>query len=289
MRRLKLPNRPTKASRLVFGVVFILFAVYAVSLIYPFIWAFFASLKGVNEYFERPFALPENWMFSNYAEALKNLSVNGTSYFRMTWNSIWMSCGNTLIGIFSLTIFSYTMAKYEFRGRGLLDGLNMFVMLIPIVGSMPATYRLLLNYGIMNTPLMMITSTGAFGGSYLIMRSFFQNLSWSYAEAALIDGANDFSVFFKVMCPMALPFVFAMILMRFIEAWNDYLGPLLYMEDYPTLASGLYTYRSLSVERYGMYPVYFAGILVAMIPVLILYTVFHNTIMDHMLGGGLKG
>jgi multiple sugar transport system permease protein len=78
-------------------------------------------------------------------------------------------------------------------------------------------------------------------------------------------------------------------LVQFITTWNDYMGPLLYMEDFPTLSSGLYEYRVYSVERKGNYPIYFAGLLITVTPVLVLYSIFSETIMTNMGVGGLKG
>ena len=103
-----------------------------------------------------------------------------------------------------------------------------------------------------------------------------------------MDGANDFTIYFKIMLPMSLPPIAATILMGFIGRWNDYMTPLIYLTDFPTLASGMYSYRLLSVDRFGTYPTYLAGIVVSMIPILALYSAFHKTIMENMLGGGLK-
>lgn len=281
-------KRAHRVDRIVFTVTFFIFLIYSLSLVYPFIWCFFSSLKEVSEYFETPFGLPKEWLFSNYAEALSSLSVNDVSFISMTINSLWWAFGGTFISIFVLSLFSYTVAKYEFKGKNFIQSLNMALMLLPIMGSMPAAFRLYNQYGIIDTPLMLLTATGAFGSGFLILQSFFKNLSWSYAEAAYIDGAGDLQIWFQIMLPMSLPPIFAMALTTFIGRWNDYLTPIIYLEHFPTLSSGLYTYRLIAVERFGTYPVYFAGVLVAMLPIFMLYTAFHKTIMENMLGGGLK-
>lgn len=290
MRRPKLlKNRPYLSDKIIFSVVFVFFTVYALSLLYPFYWGFISSLKTPNEYFRNPFALPETWLFSNYTKALGQLEANGVGFWTMTWNSLWYTGIGILVSISILSLFSYTLAKYNFRLRPFLMGLNMFLMLIPIMGSMPAAYRLYHTYGIVNKPIFVVlTSTGGFGANLLILSSYYRSLSWNYAEAAFMDGASDFTVYFRIMLPMAMGPLSCMILTSFIGRWNDYLTPLMYLESYPTLSSGLYTYRQISVERFGTYPVFFAGSLVSMLPVLVLYTAFHRTIMENMLGGGLK-
>ena len=281
-------KRPNTIDRVVFAIIFVVFVFYSLSLLYPYVWAIIASLKGVNEYFENPFGLPAKPLFSNYVKALSGMSFNGYGFLSLTFNSIWWSSGTVFISTFCVSIFAYTMAKYNFVGKKILSGINMFLILVPIMGSMPAAYRLYNIYKIINTPLMLLTSIGGFGMTYLILQSFYMNLSWSYAEAAYVDGANDFTIYFKIMLPMSIPPIAATVLMGFIGHWNDYMTPLLYMTSFPTLASGLYSYRLLSVDRFGTYPTYLAGIVVSMLPILILYSLFHKTIMENMLGGGLK-
>ena len=290
MKGLKLwKRRPYLVDKIVFTIVFVFFTVYALTLVYPFFWAFMSSLKSPNEYFENAFALPKDWLFSNYPKALSQLAANDVTFLEMTWNSIWYTGVGILVNISVLSLLSYTVAKYNFKMRPFITGLNMFLMLIPIMGSMPAAYRLYHTYGIVDSPIFVVlTTTGVFGANFLILTGYYRSLSWSYAEAAFIDGASDFTAYFKIMLPLATGPLSCMILTMFIARWNEYLTPIMYLESYPTLSSGLYTYRQISVERFGTYPVFFAGALVSMLPVLALYTAFHKTIMENMLGGGIK-
>ncbi len=282
-------KRPYLVDKIVFAGVFVFFTLYAASLIYPFVWGFFASLKTPNEYFRDTFAMPKEWLFSNYTKAFNQLQSNDVGFWSMTWNSIWQTFTGLFVSLSVLSLMSYTVAKYEFKMKTFILGLNMFLILIPIGSSMAATYRLYHSYGIVNNPLFfVVTSTGGFGMSFLIFMGFYRNISWSYAEAAFIDGAGHFRVYTQIMLPMAAPMLGCMVITGFIGRWNDYMTPILYMDAYPTLASGLFTYRQVSVERYGTYPVFFAGSLISMVPTLVLYTLFHKTIMENMLGGGVK-
>ena len=113
-------------------------------------------------------------------------------------------------------------------------------------------------------------------------------MSWNYAEAAFIDGASHYSVFFKIMQPMAMPSVTAIAIMSFVGLWNDYSAPLLFMPNLPTLASGLVLYEK-ETQYMANQPIYFAGAIISIIPVVTIFIVFQNTIMQNVYAGGLKG
>lgn len=281
-------RRRSVAERIVFAVTFIIFFLYALSLLYVFYWAFIASLKEILEYFESPFAMPKKWLFSNFATAMKELSINDTSFFTMTFNSIWFSVGSTIAGMAVSTLTAYVVSKYKFPGREFLYALAVFIMIVPIYGTLPATYRLYNKYNLTNSPMLLITKTVGIGFNFILLHGYFKNLSWSYAEAAFIDGAGHFKVFLSVMAPQVMPAVGSLSLLMFIGAWNDYMTPMLYLDKMSTLASGLFTYQEIAM-RMGNIPIYFAGVLLSMLPILILYTIFHKVIMENTSAGGLKG
>jgi ABC-type glycerol-3-phosphate transport system permease component len=120
------------------------------------------------------------------------------------------------------------------------------------------------------------------------MYGYMKAVDRGYSEAAFIDGASHAKVFFSIMMPQALPPILTLSIMSFIGAWNDYITPLLYMPDFPTIASGVYRIK-ISLTRTGDYPVYFSGLLVSMIPVLAIFIGFSKTIMQNFTVGGLKG
>jgi len=161
--------------------------------------------------------------------------------------------------------------------------------LVTVYGETSATYVYYSELGILNSPWILLGATGAFGSTVLIVMSFMESLSWGYAEAAEIDGADEFTIFGAIYIPLLMPIVGTLGLMQFINTWNEFMGPLLLMEDYPTLSSGLYQYRVYSVQRKGNYPIYFAGLLITVSPVLVLYSIFSDLIMTNMGIGGLKG
>lgn len=278
-----------KNRRLVFSVAFVLFVVYAFTLIYPFFWMLISSLKTGDFFNEgNPFAFPDKWQFSNYVQAIKSLEINNVSFFVLVFNSVWQTVMGTLVNIIVTCMTAYTISKYRFVGRNMIYGIAIVVMILPVVGSLPASYKLRLDLGIYDSPLQLIAATGGFGFNFLVLYGFFNNVSWSYAEAAFVDGGNDDLVFWKIMLPQAMPAILTLVILSFIGNWNDYMGPILYYPSYPTLASGLYLYE-LIAKRTGNYPTYFAGALISIIPILIIFVAFQDTIMTSVSAGGLKG
>ncbi|HIZ09764.1 MAG TPA: carbohydrate ABC transporter permease [Candidatus Borkfalkia avicola] len=279
----------TGKAFLVFKIVmFVIFLIYAISLLYPILFGFLSSLKTQSEYSNAPTALPVEWLFSNYIDAFVELSADGADMFTMLFNSLWYTVGGTVLGIFVSMMTAYVAAKYEFPGKKLVYGISVFVMMIPIVGAMPSQFRIYTALGIINSPALLISFASGVGFNFIVLYAFYQSLSWEYAEAAFIDGAGDFRVFIQVMVPQTMSVVLALAVVTCVTFWNDYMGPLLFLKSYPTLATGIYRYKALSVMNQNM-PVYFAALIMSMIPVVALYIAFQNKMMDLSLGGGIKG
>ena len=269
-------------------IVFILFALYAFTLIFAMLWAFSASLKSQNEFYENINGLPREWMFSNYITAFSSVQANGKNMFVMFWNSVWYSCGGALLGVLTSSITAYVVAKYKFPGRGLIYGIALVTMMIPIVGSFPSQYKVYTALGIIDTPFLLVTKAAGFGFNFIVLFSFFKTLSWTYAEAGFIDGASHLKVFFRIMLPQALPVIGSLFMVSVVQLWNEYMEPNLFLQSYPTLSSGLYIFQ-LEMTRGINYPVLFAGLIVSVIPVIILFVCFQKTMMESMSVGGIKG
>ena len=164
----------------------------------------------------------------------------------------------------------------------------LLVMMIPVMGSFTAQYKLYTKLNLVNSPLILITSASGFGGTFLYVYSFFKTVSWNYAEAAFIDGAGPFTVFYKIMLPMVMPMLLAFFVMGFVGAWNDVQGPLTWLEELPTLSYGIYAYEQMA-KYFANQPIYFSGVILSIIPVVILFILFQNAIMNNVSIGGLKG
>lgn len=278
------------AERVVFSIALLFFLLWALSLCYPLIWLLSNSFKTNLAYLDdlsKGLAFPAKWDVKNYAEAFKGIKFNDTTFFGMFVNSIWISLLSISINVFLSCCTGYVLSKYKFRGRSLIYTTAIICMTLPVFGTGGVTYTFVYVTGMYDTPLYVIFSAlGAFGMRFLMMYGFFKGVSWEYAEAAFIDGARDFTVFFRIMIPLAFPMIFTLGISGFIVQWNSYESVLLYMPSYSTLAVGLY---KIAGNFDSDKPVYYAAMIISLIPVLVLFSAFSDTIMKNFSVGGLKG
>ncbi len=288
-RGLRIFRGKTNLEKVLFSFLFLLFVIYSVMLIYPILWGLMSSLKTTDAYFENTFAFPEwPFQFSNYSDALDEITAGGMSFWGMVWNSTWFAGGSALITMEFTSIYAYVLNKYKFRGRNFLYGICIFMMSVPIGATFVSQYRLMYALHITNSYLILITAMNVYGMNLVLFHSFYSNVSWSYAEAAQMDGANFYQIYFKAMRPQAVPMMFTLGLLVFIGKWNDYMAPLLYLPKMPTLATGLFRYQTI-VERNGEYPILFAGLIMCLIPIMVLFGLFSEKLMSNISIGGLKG
>lgn len=279
---------------IIFFFVFVLFLVYALSLIYPLLWMTLNSFKSKAEYNADQFSFPQEYFveltpFQNYIEAWTKIKVGGDiGVVGMFMNSIWYAAGSATVIVFFCSMTAYIIAKYTFKGRNFLYGMALAMMMIPIVGALPATYKLYNNLHLVDSPLFLITYSGGFGGYFMILYASYKGISWNYAEAAMIDGANGYVVYFKIMMPQAVSALFTLWLLQFIAQWNDYTTPLLYLSNMPNLATGLMRFEKATAYKPN-WPVYYAGLVILVLPILIIFSVFSERIMTSVSTGGLKG
>ena len=281
-------GKPSKGYLAVKIIVFIIFVLYTATLVFAMIWAILASLKGNLEYKQGGSMFPKEWLFSNYVEAFKQVSANGSNMFVMLWNSIWYSFGGAALGVITSTVTAYVVAKYKFPGRTIIYGIALLTMMIPIVGSFPSQYLVYSELRILDSPLQLVTKAAGFGFNFIVLYAFFKTLSWTYAEAGFIDGASHMRVFLKIMLPQALPVMGSLFIVSVVQLWNNYMEPILFLQSYPTLSSGLYIFQ-LEMSRDFNYPILFAGLIISVIPVIIIFVCFQNTMMESMSVGGIKG
>lgn len=275
--------------KIVYGLLLTIFSLYALSLILPFVWAVLVSLKTQQEYmYNSPFAFPETWKVANYVTAFQVLKVGNTGLLGMLVNSLWYAAGMTIGNVFVCSMTAYIFARYPFKGSRQIYNVLLFVMLVPIIGSGPSQYKLFGKLQLLNSPLFVISNAGGIGTNFLFLEAFYRNVSWEYAEAAFVDGASATQVYFKIMFPQAIGMIATLAIMQFIGYWNDYSTPLVMFKNLPNLALGLYLYEMKMIRGANM-PVYFAGLVISIVPVLTIFAFCQNSIMEKVALGGLKG
>ncbi len=275
-------------------IVFALFAIYAISLVIPFVWMLINSFKTQSDFFNGSvWGFPKQWEGLNFYEVLTYTvtTVGGyeESVFEMILWSLLTTVLGTFINVFLSAVVAYVLVNYKFPGRNLIYGVAIFTMVTPIVGTLPAQVNMMEMLHLDDSLIgVLFLYSGCFGFNFIMLYSAFSSISWSYAEAAGMDGASRFGIFFKIMLPMAKGPIIACCILQAITLWNDYSTPYLFMPSHYTLAVGLNELQGEFTGK-GNYPMMFASFIVALIPVLILYSCFQKKIIENTNAGGLKG
>ena len=273
-------------------IVAAVFVAYTLCLLVPYVYAVFASVSNYKEYYLNIFPFPkEGVKLGNYVDAWNNLKHEGNGVPEMILNSLWFAGGSAILNVFLSSCGAYVCAKYSFRGRNFLYWFALITMMIPVVGSMPSQLKFISGMGVYNSRMFIFVNAATIGATFIIMYGCFKNLDWTYAEAAFMDGAGHFTVFFKIMLPQVISPMTALILSDFIMGWANVENSLVYYPELPTLSTGLYHFRSIVITAEGMrrYPAYFAAILLCIIPTVVLFAIFQKKLMDVQLSGGIKG
>lgn len=273
-------------------LILIVFSLYAFTLLYPFFYLIINSLKSPMGFLMDPLGVSGTLSLENFVQVLTNLpELTGTenlSMASMFFNSITLSFGITAVSMFMQAMAAYVLAKYDFKGNDFIYIVIIVASMIPTVGSLTATFKLMTSTGLSNTYIgMLLLQGGAFGGCFLYLHAYFKSIPWSYAESAMLDGASDFKIFTRIMLPLASKAIMTYSILCFLGFWNDYWLPSLFYDQHPTLAVGLKHISAVATNT-GNYPMLFAAMLITIVPVLILYAFMQKQLLGSLTAGGLK-
>ncbi len=277
----------TIGERITYTIVFLIFAFFAFSYLYMFLWAFLGGLKSHNENVMNPFGFPTKAHFENYLEVFSFLKVKKNTFWDLLKNSIIFACVGPLLSEFFTAAFAYATAKYKFPGSKIFFPLAILVGSIPIYGTSGADYILRYNLGTINSYTALLFCWGGLTGSYLLYYTTFKSLSWSFAEAALIDGANEYQVYFRVMFPQIINMFGALYITSWIAEWNNYSTYLITMRELPTIAAGLYLF-DMNMQYHVRVDILYAGYFLASLPSIVLFALFSKTLLTNVSLGGIK-
>lgn len=276
-------KRQQKLNRL---ITYILLLGVSVVLLAPLFWMVFTSLKPMEEVVKLPPSFfPETLQWSNYTETIESFP-----FFKYAGNTLFITFFVVLGNVVSNSFIAYGFAKIEFPGKNLLFALVLATMMIPSFVTMIPQYVLFTKIGWVGTYLPLIVPS-FFGSAFniFLMRQFYLSINDELIEAAQIDGANHLFVWSRLMVPLTKPALITIGITSFNGAWNDFLGPLLYIhdEDMYTLQIGLQTFQSQSSTQWNYL---MAGATLVMIPTVLLFFFAQKYFIQGMdLTGGTKG
>ena len=190
---------------------------------------------------------------------------------------------------------AFICAKYRFKYTEVIYTTALIVMMVPIVGAYPSELKLLQDLGLFNSYLGMWIQKMTFTGLYFfVFYAFFKGVPDSYIEAAEVDGAPQFTIYLTIILPLAIKIISTVMLLTFIDYWNNYQVALLYHPSYPTLAYGVFSMSTLTVSPYpemkGAWgtPQKVAACMMLAFPLIALFIIFRNKILGDVSMGGLK-
>ncbi len=273
--------------------------IYCLTVLFGLIWAILSSLKTGADFMDNTFGFPTRFRFQNFTEAFASMRVSvgsGASKHdvylpQMFLNTLIYSLGTCTVFQFSRCVCAYIAAKHKTSYVSkILVTVVVVVMIIPITGTLAAEIRIKRLLCIYDNLLLGIIFTSGFTGqAFLIYYAAFNSVSFAYAEAAEIDGANSFVIFFKIMFPMVINMFGGLFLLEFIALWNNYTTPMVFYPSYPTVALGLYTFYRSRTPNPNAITVKLASSIVVALPIVILYMVFSKKLIGNISIGGLKG
>ncbi|ROT29312.1 carbohydrate ABC transporter permease [Micromonospora sp. HM5-17] len=253
----------------------------------PLLWVVIGSFKSDAEILSDPWGLPGALRFENWARAWTEARIG--QYF---FNSAVVVAGSLTLTMLLGAAAAYVFARFEFRGRQFLYYLFVGGMMFPVFLALVPLFFVVRDVGLFNTWTGLILVYAAYSLPFTVffLTAFFRTLPTSVAEAGLIDGCGPFRLFFQVMLPMARPGLISVGIFNFLSQWNQFILPQVLMqgdESKWVLAQGLAA-LAISQGYQGDFSGLFAGLTLAMLPVLAVYVVFQRQIQAGLTAGHLK-
>jgi len=257
---------------------------YAALTLYPLYWLFISALKTNEEFFQRPYSLPKQWMTDNLARAwdLGNMG-------RAMGNSAIVTLSATALTILLGILAAYVLSRFEFRGKKAVSALFVLGLLIPIHSTLVPLFILMKQVGMLDTYWALIFPYTAFELPIAIFLgvAFISAIPKEIEEAAIMDGCGWWGVFGKMMMPLCLPVVATISIIAVLRFWNEFSFALVFMNSQAmkTLPLSL----TLFSDGFGTdYSLTMSAMAIAVLPTIVIYLILQEHIMKGMVAGSVK-
>jgi len=265
--------------------VYILLIVIAIIMVFPFYWMIITSLQPLEAIYKFPPEFwPKNPTLDNYSSIFGRFNFLG-----FTLNSLFVTTVAAVGQLFTCSLAGFAFARMKFRGKEIFFGLILATMMVPVEVVIIPEFLLMNQLGWVNSylpiliPSFLVGATGIF-----LMRSFFENVPKELEEAAAIDGAGAFKIYWKVFMPLSRSPLSALFIISYLINWNALLRPLVYLNEKAmfTLPLALTTFQG---EYDAQWNYLLAGAVVSVIPILIVYLLMQKQFIEGITNTGLKG
>ena len=273
----------TKTSRSKM-IIYIVLSILAIGMVIPFFWMLISSLKTSNEVFSIPMKLlPEKFRFDNYATIWNKIPL--LTFFM---NTTKLTVITTIIQVFTSCFAAYGFSKIEFKGRDLLFVIYVTTIAVPWQVYMVPQFALMSKLGLNNSHLGLILMQAFSAFGVFLMRQFMLSIPKELSEAARIDGLNEYGIFFRILLPLVKPGIATLVIFTFVNIWNDFMGPLIYLNStkLKTIQLGI----RMFISQYGAdYALIMAASVCSLIPVVIIFMICQRWFVEGITAGGVKG
>lgn len=257
--------------------------IMALFMIFPLFWMVMSSFKETNELFTIPPKLfPKEFKWENYKYMFQEAPW-GLYFF----NTIKIAVSVVIGQVFISAMVAYAFARLRFKGREIIFAVVLATMMVPYHVTMIPTFQLLRQLGWLNTHLALIVPPffSAFG--VFMLRQFFLSIPKELEESAIIDGASYPRIFFSLVLPMSKPSIVTLAIFTFIGTWNDFLGPLIYLNDdkLKTLTLGLNSFQGTYTTQWNYM---MAGAAIVTIPIVIIFLLSQKYYVSGLMTSGMK-
>ena len=253
----------------------------------PIISCVITAFKTEEEYkTTNVMTLPQNWLnFDNFVEAFQRANM-GRAFLNSVIVMVCVLIGAIIIG----TQLAYVLNRFQFPGNGLIRNLFLFATLIPGIAMQVTIYQIMSSLGLVNSLIgYIILQCGTDVISIYIFLQFFENLSVSLDESAILDGCTYFGVFFKILFPLLRPAIVTVMILKGIGVYNEYYAANLYLQDktrFVTVSTALYTFTGPFGNAYNLIC---AGVILTLIPMLVIFIACQKQIYSGLAAGSVKG
>lgn len=279
------PAARTAGARVWRALGYLALIVASAGVLLPFFWMVMSSLKGPNDIFTVPIHwLPEVWRWDNYAEIWASSGM-------ATWwkNTILLSVVVTFLQVLTGSFAAYGFSRMRFPGRDVLFLTYIGTIAVPWQSYMIPQFILFSKLHVTNTlwSIILLQAFGAFG--VFLMKQYFDSIPEELSEAARIDGLTEYGIWARIMLPLSMPAIASLTLLTFVNTWNDYMGPLIYLRDNTlwTLQLGLRMFiNSLYDANYALM---FTGLTLSVLPIAVIFLLGQRYFVQGIATSGLKG
>jgi multiple sugar transport system permease protein len=287
LRRLPAARRPRRRrSRRQRAVVYALLTLGAIPTLLPFAWLLRSAFMTTGQIFVQPPELiPHPWVWSNFTGAW-----NSVPFARYFVNTLIVVAFTVVGTVASCAVSAFSFARLRWRGRNLMFALILSSLMLPYAVTLIPTFMAWQKLGVINTfvPLI-VPAFFAGGGSFniFLMRQFFLTIPYELDEAAYIDGASPWQVFTRIILPLSRPVLIVVTIFTFIFTWNDFLNPVIYLNDSSkyTLSLGLASFQSEYSAQWGYL---MAGSVMVIAPIILLFFFAQRYFIEGVTLTGLK-